>query len=139
MAAFRIRERFFHIEFFRTAENEFLPLEVNLRPPGGFTTDMFNYAADVDIYRAWAEVVVNGATTLDYHPSYHCCYASRKSHLRYRHSEDAVRSRFPEAVVKIDHVPGVFRSALGDVGFIVRTRDLDTLLEIVRTIHETEP
>ena len=28
-----------------------------MRPPGGLTTDMFNYACDIDIYNAWASII----------------------------------------------------------------------------------
>ncbi len=136
--AFDIRERFFHIEFFHTGEQIYVPLEVNVRPPGGFTTDMMNYAADTDVYRAWAEVVMNGTAEIDYRPAYHCCYASRKSHHRYRHSEEDIRSRISADLIQVDRVPDVFRSALGDVGFILRHPDLDTLLDGVRAIHLTE-
>lgn len=41
--AFKVRERFFHFEFFRVKKNgELLPLEINCRPPGGLTIDMWN-------------------------------------------------------------------------------------------------
>ncbi len=55
LKAFDVRERFFHIEFFQTAVDQYVSLEVNMRPPGGYTTDMFNYACDIDIYRTWAD------------------------------------------------------------------------------------
>ena len=61
LETFNIKERFFHIEFFYTKENEFVGLEVNMRPPGGFTTDMFNYACNIDIYRIWAGLLVKEA------------------------------------------------------------------------------
>lgn len=48
--AFDIRERFFHIEFFRKDSNTYHALEVNVRPPGGFTVDMMNYACDISHY-----------------------------------------------------------------------------------------
>ena len=38
--AFGVRERFFHIEFFEHPPGDFRALEINIRPPGGFTTDM---------------------------------------------------------------------------------------------------
>ena len=48
--AFDVRGRFFHLEFFRAdRDGGIVALEVNLRPPGGLTTDMFNYANDFDI------------------------------------------------------------------------------------------
>ena len=76
--AFDVRERFFHLEFFRTAPETFVALEVNMRPPGGYTTDMFNYANDIDIYSIWAELLAHGRSALEYKRLYHCCYASRK-------------------------------------------------------------
>ena len=54
---FDVRGKFFHIEFFRTKDNVLYGLEINLRPPGGFTTDMMNYAGDIDIYREWANIL----------------------------------------------------------------------------------
>jgi hypothetical protein len=46
--------------FSKPAPGNYVALEVNMRPPGGFTTDMFNYACDIDIYRIWAQVMVEG-------------------------------------------------------------------------------
>ena len=57
LKAFDVRERFFHFEFFRDPEDRIVALEVNMRPPGGMTTDMFNFANDIDIYKEWAFVL----------------------------------------------------------------------------------
>jgi hypothetical protein len=78
LRTFNVKERFFHIEFFKTAGDQYVSLEVNMRPPGGYTTDMFNYACDIDIYRTWADLLVHNRTDLNYKRDYHCCYASRQ-------------------------------------------------------------
>ena len=62
--AFGVRERPFHFEFFRLPDGELAALEVNMRQPGGLTVDMWNWTSDIDFYRAWAEVIVNGTTRL---------------------------------------------------------------------------
>jgi hypothetical protein len=41
-------------------------------------------------------------------------------------------------MVQVQSVPGVFSSALGDIGYIFRTQDLDKMMEIVGFIHRTE-
>jgi biotin carboxylase len=135
LAAFGVRERFFHIEFFLTASGEYVALEVNMRPPGGFTTDMFNYSADIDIYRAWAELMVHQRGGLSYQRTYHCCYASRKRSHTYVHSHNDILSRYGHLMLQVESVPGVFSSALGDVGYIFRSKSLDQVLEVVRFIH----
>ena len=106
-----------------------------MRPPGGFTTDMFNYACDIDIYRVWAQLLAHGQGTLDYTRKYHCCYASRKNNQSYRYSHDDILARFSENIVQVVQVPGVFSSALGDMGYIFRSPDQDEIDRITRAIH----
>jgi hypothetical protein len=138
LKAFAVKERFFHIEFFKTDADRYVSLEVNMRPPGGFTTDMFNYACDIDVYRIWSELLVQNITGVDYSREYHCCYASRKDRLRYIHKHEDIMSRYGNFMVQIESVPGVFSSALGDVGYIFRSKHLEEILEITAFIHRTE-
>ncbi len=137
LQTFKVRERFFHIEFFRTGDESFTALEVNMRPPGGFTTDMFNYACDIDIYRLWAELIVEGRGGVRFDRKYHCCYASRKNNLAYLHTHAEILAHCGDSLCQVVQVPGVFASALGDIGFIFRTPDLEKLNEMVRFIQQT--
>jgi hypothetical protein len=137
LRAFNVRERFFHIEFFDTGDGRFTALEVNMRPPGGFTTDMFNYACDIDVYRIWAELLVHGRTPQTFERKYHCCYASRKAGKPYVHNHDAILARWGHRICQVDRVPGVFSSALGEMGYIFRTPDLEEMNAIVAWIHAT--
>ena len=108
-----------------------------MRPPGGFTTDMFNYACDIDIYKVWSDLLTHNQTELKYRRDYHCCYASRKNDQRYAHSHEDILSSYGAFIVQIESVPGVFSSALGDIGYIFRSKNLADMLEIVNYIHET--
>ena len=109
-----------------------------MRPPGGFTTDMFNFACDIDVYHLWAEMLINGSTQLTYERKYHCCYASRKNRHIYSHSHNEVMDRYGKFIVQADRVPGIFSSALGDFGYIFRAPDIDQIKEITRFIHDTQ-
>lgn len=138
LKAFNVRERFFHIEFFDTGDGRFTALEVNMRPPGGYTTDMFNYACDIDVYRMWAELLVHGGISQNFERKYHCCYASRKAGKPYRHDHETILARFGHRMCLVDRVPGVFSSALGEMGYIFRTPELEEMNEIVGWIHATD-
>ncbi len=137
--AFDVRERFFHIEFFRTRrDGKIVALEVNMRPPGGYTTDMFNYANDIDVYREWANVVVRNEFQAVYDRKYHCCYIGRKNKKRYvRTHEQVVRELGP---LLMFHTPvsGVFRAALGDYGYLVRSADMADIRRAIGIVHGTE-
>ena len=133
---FRVKERFFHFEFFRT-EDRIIALEVNMRPPGGLTTDMFNYACDIDIYYEWASIIVNNKFTADYERKYHCCYIGRKSNRRYRHSHEQIMSRYGDCCIP-HHEPisGVFSAALGDYGYLARSPNLEDIYAIAEYIQQ---
>lgn len=138
VAAFGIRERFFHIEFFRTRKaGKIVALEVNMRPPGGFTTDMFNYACDIDIYQEWANVVVRGRLAAPPERRYHCCYIGRKNGKNYVHGHDEVLRLLGPLVVHHTPVSGVFRSAIGDYGYLVRSPELAAIREAIAVVHAT--
>ena len=137
--AFDIRERFFHIEFFRThRDGRIVALEVNMRPPGGYTTDMFNYANDIDIYQEWANVVVQNTFKARAERKYHCAYVGRKNSKRYVHSHEQVLDRLRGLIVHHTPVSGVFRAAIGDYGYLVRSGDLAVVREAIAFIHETK-
>ena len=58
--AFGMKERFFHIEFFRDGD-DYIAIEYNNRPAGGFTIDVYNYAHSIDLYRGYAAIVAGEA------------------------------------------------------------------------------
>lgn len=137
LRAFDVRERFFHFEFFRTNEdNRIVALEVNMRPPGGMTTDMFNFANDIDVYREWANIIVYNRFTADYNRKYHCAYIGRKFNRSYAHTHEQVISAFGQKIVHFEPVSGVFSAALGDFGYLVRSPDLEEIYAMAAYIHE---
>jgi hypothetical protein len=134
--AFRLRGRPFHFEFFRLPDARLVPLEVNMRPPGGLTVDMFNYANQIDFYRAWAEVTVYGSTELQTERPYYCCYASRKRWRHYRRSHEQVLGELGPLIVHHAPMDSAFSVAIGDHGYILRHPQIEPVLEAAAAIHE---
>jgi len=142
--AFDVRERFFHFEFFRKPEggpsggpsDSVVALEVNMRPPGGLTTDMWNYANDIDLYHEWANVVVNNRFDSRFSWPYYCCYIGRKSNKPYAHSHKEILARFGQRIVHHEPISGVFSAALGDYGYLARSPDLDDILAMTDFIRQ---
>jgi hypothetical protein len=139
LQAFRVRERPFHFEFFRLEDGALVALEVNLRQPGGLTVDMFNFANDIDFYRAWAEVVTTGTTELALTRPSHCLYAGRKTGRVYRLAHEEVLTRYARLIVHRERIDDVFSAAIGNYGYILRHRDLEPLLEAAAAIQEVVP
>ena len=138
LEAFDVRERFFHFEFFRqNGTGDLVALEVNMRPPGGLTTDMFNYACDIDVYDAWASIIAGkGFPYPDYTQKYHCCYVGRKSNRSYTHSEAEIFSAYKDKISHHESISGLFSAALGNYGYLVRSPELEEVLSIAKFIQE---
>lgn len=133
--AFDLRARPFHFEMFRTAAGELVPLEVNMRPPGGFTVDMFNWCNDFDFYREWANVIVHGRFEAPITRRYACLYVGRRDSRHYALSHDEVLREFGTQIVFQSRMPAVLAPAMGDHAYILRDPDLDLLLAASRQIH----
>jgi len=132
--AFGVRERPFHFEFFRLADGELAALEVNLRQPGGLTVDMWNWANDIDFYRAWAEVVVRGTTTVRTERPWYVMWAGRKVGRTYRLGHDEVLREFRRELVHHERIDDVFATAIGNYGYILRGPELEPLQAAAHTI-----
>lgn len=126
--AFNIRARFFHLEYFRTSEGRIIALEVNMRPPGGLTTDMYNYANDFDIYTEYANMIVHNRFEGLVTRQYYCGYLGRKHHIHYTLPHHEVLSEFSDMLVHHQPVSSVWRNALGDYGYILRSPHLKDIL-----------
>lgn len=127
--AYDLRERPFHFEFFRMPDGTLVALEVNMRPPGGAVVDMWNWAGDVDFFRAWAEVVVHGTTTISSVKSNYVLWSGRKPGRPYRLTHDEVADRFAGLLIHVERVDDVFATAMGSFGYVLRHPSLDVLLE----------
>ncbi len=128
--AYGLRMRFFHFEFIRSPEGRLYPLEVNMRPPGYPTLDLFNFAHDIDLYHLWA-VCAHG------HPAppvpsaaYYACYIARKKHIGYEHSHEAVMRRLEPYLLYHSPTNPLFRAAMGDEHYVIRTPDFSQMVEL---------
>lgn len=107
-----------------------------MRPPGGMTTDMFNFANDINVYREWANLLVNNRFSAAVTRPYHCAYIGRKYNRSYAFSHEQILSAFGPKVVHSEQVSGVFSAALGDFGYLVRSPDLEEIYTMASYIQE---
>lgn len=137
VTAFQVREKFFHFEFFRRySDKRLIALEANLRPPGGLSVDMWNYADDIDLYLAWARLVADGRCDIIYERARHVMFVCRKDNIHYRRTHEEVLQRFGVHSVHWERMSPIFRNALGDTGYLIRSESLNELVELARMCHE---
>lgn len=129
LKAYALKGRFFHLEFFRRPDGSLVAAEANLRPPGGMTLDLYNYSCDMDVYDMWARMTAGErAEQFKYERKYFCCYISRKNSKNYKHSHEQVLQRLGAMLAWHGSLPELFRQAMGDYSYVVRSpREQDVL------------
>lgn len=134
--AFKVRERFFHFEFFRVKQtNELMPLEINCRPPGGLTIDMWNYANDFDVFNEYAHIVKENKFYSHITHPWNVVYISRKANKNYVNSIQAICEKFSDRIISVQTVPGIFAKIMGEEGILARTETIEQMREIIQFAH----
>ena len=138
--AFRMRGRFFHIEFFRKIDGDLVALEINGRPPGGLSIGMFNYANNIDVYRRYALMVLGKEAGELPIPSYYCGFVGIKDTLgsKQMHSNDEITARYSNIMVTHGHNASVFAGALRNYSYVLKSTEFESLREAAEYILQRE-
>lgn len=142
--AFDIRGRFFHTEYFRLSEDKpglgtkgsLVGLEVNMRPPGGYTPDMMNYANDINVYAIYANMAMDNTNTYKSERPYFCVYVGKRDYLHYEHSMADIYRKYGQSICMHERMPGILGSAMGDEAYIARFRTEQEVLGFGNYVYE---
>lgn len=137
--AFEIKAKFFHLEFLRDRKTgELNVLEMNCRPPGGYTVDLMNFSTDVNVYQEWANIVADNKFYGKVDRKFVAAHISRKWGKNYLHSHEEIVEKYGDKISMITEVPIVFAEVMGNLAYIVRAPEPDEIYEMIKFIQEKE-
>ena len=124
--AFGVKSRFVHFEFFRLQRDQeglgkagdLVALEVNMRPSGGFTPDMINFAHSTDVYKIWADMIAFDETTMPTGTSAFCAFAGRRDGKDYVLDDAALSGKYAKQICMEDRMPDALSGAMGNRMYI---------------------
>lgn len=142
--AFKVQNRFFHLEFFRLTEDipgvgkkgEIAALETNMRPAGGYTPDLINFANSVDCYQIWADCMAydENRQFMGFEKYYAGC-ASRRDCYEYFHSDEEVISTYKNCLCAHGRYPLVFSGAMGNRYFMAKFKTIEEMEEFEKYVE----
>jgi len=128
----------FHFEYFKLDDGSIVALEVNIRPPGGPTLDMFNYANDIDIYRQYGKLIAQAEMDIQLNRNYNCFYIGRRNSCNYIHSYEDIVSSYGDYLLFHEATPPILAPEMGDYGLILRTEEIEKGKEAVEYILDKD-
>lgn len=143
LRAFGVRSRFVHFEFFRLnrdqhigKKGEIVALEVNMRPSGGISPEMMNYANSTDVYKIWADMVAFDCSSKGTGERFYCAFVGRRDGKPYVHSDDEIYSRYAGSIKIARRVAKALSGAMGDRMFVVNLKTKEEVDEFYRFTTE---
>ena len=142
--AFDVRGRFFHTEYFRLYEDkkglgkkgDIVGLEVNMRPPGGFTPDMMNFANDINVYDIYAQMAMFNSVTYNQERPYFCFYIGRRDGMKYANDDAAMYAKYGNNIVMHSRMPELFSAAMGNEFYVARFADKEDGMKFMQDVYE---
>ena len=132
---FGMRERFFHIEFFRLPDSEYIALEYNNRIAGGTCIDLYNYSYNISLYEIYADVVLDKKIK-DIVTNKYTLSLSRRNRYQYKNSLEDIKAKYSYSIRMITTVPEVFSAAMGNTIIIISVENKEQITEVMNYVHE---
>ncbi len=142
--AFGVDRRFVHLEFFRLTKGrkglgkkgDFVALEVNMRPAGGYTPDMMDFAHSTDVYQIYADMVADDARKLpEAEEHFYCVYASRKDGHQYARTHDEIMSRYGSVMMMQEEMPPMNWPQMGRYMYTARLKTFEEVQDFIAFVQ----
>lgn len=143
--SFGIKKRFFHIEFFVlkndkegfAKKGEFVALECNMRPAGGYTPDLLNFANSVSCYEIYADIIAYDKNLQDMNKEkYYAFSVSRRDALDYSHTQEEIFNKYGSSLCAHGVYPKGMSDAMGDDYFFAKFKTIEEGLEFDKFVRE---
>ena len=119
--SFGVTSRFVHFEFFRLTKDqhigkkgELAALEVNMRPSGGYTPDMINFAHSTNVYKIWADMVAFDRSAVPVGEHRFCACVGRRDGKRFRYSHEELAARYAKEMRMMERLSPALAEAMGN-------------------------
>ena len=143
--SFGVKNRFVHFEFFRlTADHphmgkkgDVVALEVNMRPCGGFSPDMMNFANSTDVYKIYADMIAYDSTLKACGEKNFCAFAGRRDGKNFKLSHQELLDKYSSQMRMVSRIPDALSGAMGNQMFVANFPTKEAMDEFYKDACET--
>ena len=121
--SFGVRSRFIHLEYFVLncdqeglgKKGDILGLEVNMRPAGGYTPDLYDFAYETDVYKIWADMIAFDHSTIPVYKANHfCAFCGRRDGKNFVMDHNAIMAKYGYCMKMQGRIPEALSGAMAN-------------------------
>jgi len=140
--AFDVKSRFVHLEYFVLREDkeglgkkgDIVGLEVNMRPSGGVSPDMMNFANELDVYKIWADMIAFDSSTMDMNRPHHFAgFCGRRDGKNFVMDHNAIMAKYGHCMKMAERVPDALSGAMANMMYLAT---FETEEELFKYYHD---
>lgn len=144
--AFGVKSRFVHLEFFVLQQDQaglgkkgdIIGLEVNMRPSGGYSPDLFDFSNEVDVYKIWADMVTFDRCTVPTDRSHHfCAFCGRRDGKQFVMDHNAIVARYGSNLKMSGRIPDALSGAMANQMYIATFDTEEEMQKFYKDLLET--
>ena len=104
-----------------------------MRPAGGFTPDMYNYAYDTDVYKLWADMIAyNGSSKPVYLKRQYCAFLGRRDNKDYVLNHQAMIDKYGHCMKMNGRIPDALSACMANQMYVCLFDDFDQMQAFYR-------
>ena len=143
--SFNVKSRFVHFEFFRLTQDQeglgkkgkVIALEVNMRPCGGFTPDMINFARSTNVYKIWADMIAYGDSLMPIGEHSFCAFAGLRDGKDFVMSHDDIMAKYGRNMRMVSRIPEALSGAMGNQMYVATFPTEEAMNGFYKDVLET--
>ena len=117
-------------------EGDIVALEVNMRPSGGISPTMMNYANGTDVYEIWAAMIAYDKTDRIKEQSQFCVFTGRRDGRNYKLNRDELYARYGSHIREEGRVADALAGTMGNYMYMGWFETEEEIREFVKTVFE---
>ncbi|MBQ0000319.1 MAG: ATP-grasp domain-containing protein [Clostridiales bacterium] len=142
--SFDVKSRFVHLEFFRLQEDQeglgkkgdLVGLEVNMRPSGGVTPDMINFAHSTDVYKIWADMIAFDRSTMPVGDHAFCGFAGLRDGKNFKMNHNDIMNKYGSHIRMAERVSDALSGAMGNQMYLATFDTVKELNQFFKDVTE---
>ena len=141
--SFGVKSRFVHLEYFVLnsdqeglgKKGDILGLEVNMRPAGGYTPDLYNYAYETDVYKIWADMIAFDHSTIPaYKANHFCAFCGRRDGKNFIMGHDAIMEKYGYCMKMQGRIPEALSGAMANEMYVANFENEEDMWTFYREL-----
>ena len=85
-----------------------------MRPSGGYSPDMMNFANSTNVYKIWADMIAFDKSTVEQGEHFYCPFAGLRDGKNFVMTKEDILAKYGKNMKMVERIPDAFAGAMAN-------------------------